>query len=56
MDCKTLSLSEAAKVLGIGIRTAYTLAREDRFPVPLLTVGGVRKVSKAQLDHYLAPR
>jgi excisionase family DNA binding protein len=56
VDCKTLSLSEAAQVLGIGIRTAYSLAREDRFPVPLLMVGGIKKVSKAQLEQYLAPR
>ncbi len=56
MDCQTLSLREAAEILGIGRRTAYSLASEGRCPVPLLTVGGVKKVSKAQLDHYLAPK
>lgn len=56
MECQTLSLVEAATVLGIGKRTAYALARDDRFPVPVLTIGGTKKVSRAQLDLFLAPK
>lgn len=36
----TISINEAAKILGIAASTAYKLVREDQFPVPTLKFGG----------------
>ena len=45
----TLSLAEAAKVLGIGVSTAYRLCSRGEFPVPVLRIGGTVKVSTKRL-------
>lgn len=39
-----VDLLTAARVLGIGRTTAYTLAREGEFPCPVVRVGGAYKV------------
>jgi Helix-turn-helix domain len=39
-----VDLLTAARVLGIGRTTAYTLAREGEFPCPLVRVGGAYRV------------
>jgi excisionase family DNA binding protein len=49
----TLSLSEAAKVLGIGVSTAYRLCSRGGFPVPVLRIGGTVKVSTKRLKQYV---
>lgn len=49
----TLSIPEAAQVLGIGRSLAYELARTDRFPVRLLKLGSRRRVSRVDLERYL---
>ena len=36
----TVSLTEAAQLLGIGRSTAYAAARNDEFPVQVIKVGG----------------
>lgn len=51
--CATLSLAEAAKVLGIHRSTAWDLYRRDEFPVPVLKIGHKLRVTKAQLTRYL---
>jgi predicted DNA-binding transcriptional regulator AlpA len=49
----TLSLPEAAKVLGIGISVAYRLCSRGEFPVPVLRIGGTVKVSTKRLKAYV---
>jgi excisionase family DNA binding protein len=49
----TLSLSEAAKVLGIGVSTAYRLCSRGEFPIPVLRIGGTVKVSTKRLKQYV---
>jgi excisionase family DNA binding protein len=48
-----LSISEAAKVLGIGVSTAYRLCSRGEFPVPVLRIGGTVKVSTKRLKQYV---
>ena len=52
-DPLTLSLSEAAKVLGIGVSTAYRLCSRGEFPIPVLRIGGTVKVSTKRLRAYV---
>jgi excisionase family DNA binding protein len=49
----TMSLAEAAKVLGIGVSTAYRLCSRGEFPVPVLRIGGTVKVSTRRLKAYV---
>lgn len=42
-------LVTAGSILGIGRTTAYVLAREDRFPIPVLKVGDRYQVPVAGL-------
>jgi excisionase family DNA binding protein len=55
LTCQTLSLTEAAEMLGVHRDTAYALAKEGRFPVPVLTVGRSKRVSRRQLEHFINP-
>jgi hypothetical protein len=43
----------AGRELGISRPTCYQLARENRFPVPVIRVGHKLMVSRAQLDALL---
>ncbi len=52
-SCQTLSLAEAAVVLGIGRSTAYRLAKQGGLPFPVLEIGPVLRVSLAHLERYL---
>ncbi|HWC35810.1 MAG TPA: DNA-binding protein [Mycobacteriales bacterium] len=45
----TTDLVTAGSVLGIGRTVAYELAREDRFPVPVLRLGRQWRVPVAPL-------
>jgi excisionase family DNA binding protein len=53
-EAAALTLAEAAEYLGIGRRTAYDLVARGEFPVPVVMVGRVRKVSRVLLERYLA--
>lgn len=48
----TMSVAEAADALGISRAYAYRLIREDRFPVPVLKIGTLHKLSRAQVEAY----
>jgi excisionase family DNA binding protein len=50
---RTVSLSEAAEVLGISRSTAYKLFKQGALPVPVLEIGAVLRVSIVHLDRYL---
>ena len=50
----TLSVPEAGRLLGIGTSLAYDLARRDEFPVRILRLGQRMRVSRVELDRYLA--
>jgi excisionase family DNA binding protein len=52
-SCATVSLSEAAKVLGIHRSTAWELYKRGEFPVPVLRLGKRLRVTKLQLQRYL---
>jgi excisionase family DNA binding protein len=49
----TLSISEAAHLLGIGVSTAYRLCARGEFPIPVLRIGGIVKVSLKRLHDYV---
>ncbi|OLZ53073.1 hypothetical protein BS329_09550 [Amycolatopsis coloradensis] len=49
----TTDLMTAARVLGVGRTTAYRLAREGTFPVPLKRVGRNYRVVVARLAEFL---
>lgn len=51
--CATVSLAEAAHVLGIHRSTAWELYKRGEFPVPVLKIGNKLRVTKAQLARYL---
>jgi excisionase family DNA binding protein len=50
---RTLSLAEAAEMLGIGRSTAYRLAQQGALPVPVLEIGPVLRVSLVHVERYL---
>jgi excisionase family DNA binding protein len=52
-ETATLSLSEAAKVLGIHRSTAWDLYKRGQFPIRVLRVGGKLLVSKVLLRNFL---
>jgi excisionase family DNA binding protein len=49
----TLSLPEAARLLGIGRTHAYTLAASGQFPVPVIRLGRIVRVPTAPLLELL---
>ena len=51
--CATLSLAEAAKVLGVHRSTAWELYKRDEFPVPVLQIGNRLRVTKHHLSQFL---
>ena len=52
-ECATLSLSDAAIILGIHRSTASQLYRRGEFPVPVLEIGHRRRVTKIHLEKFL---
>lgn len=54
LDCATLSLEEARKVLGYGATKAYDLARRNAFPGQLPRIGKEWRISRRQLAEWLA--
>ena len=53
IECATLSLPEAALILGIHRSTAWDLHKQGRFPVPVLRIGNRLRVTKASLERFL---
>lgn len=51
--CATVSLAEAARVLGIHRSTAWDLYKRGEFPVPVLQIGHRLRVAKLHLERYL---
>lgn len=51
--CATVSLSDAAHVLGIHRSTAWDLYKRGEFPVPVLQIGRGRRVAKIHLERFL---
>jgi hypothetical protein len=51
--CATVSLVEAARVLGIHRSTAWDLHKRGEFPVPVLQVGHGLRVAKIHLERFL---
>ena len=49
----TLSLAEAAEILGIHRTTAWSLQKRGEFPVPVLKIGTSLRVVKAHLQHFI---
>lgn len=52
-DARMVSLEQAAVELGIGRSTAYKLAAEGRFPLPVQTIGTCKRVSRRRLDDFI---
>ncbi|MHB8334200.1 MAG: helix-turn-helix transcriptional regulator [Acidimicrobiales bacterium] len=51
--CATMSLSDAAHVLGIHRSTAWELYKKGEFPVPVLRIGRGLRVAKIQIERFL---
>ncbi|MHB2028292.1 MAG: helix-turn-helix transcriptional regulator [Acidimicrobiales bacterium] len=51
--CATMSLSDAAHVLGIHRSTAWELYKKGEFPVPVLRIGRGLRVVKIQIERFL---
>lgn len=49
----TMSLAEAAQILGIHRTTAWSLHKRGAFPVPVLKVGSNLRVVKAHLQLFM---
>ena len=49
----TVDLLTAARVLGIGRTTAYTLVRSGRFPCAVIRVGSTYRVPTAELHRLV---
>ena len=49
----TISIESAGRLLGVSRGTAYSLARQQRFPVPVLRVGHKLRVPLAPLLRLL---
>ena len=52
-DCATVSLTEAANVLGIHRSTAWELHKRGDFPLPVLAIGHRLRVTKVHLERFL---
>ena len=49
----TISLGEAALILGVAKSTAFFLYQEGRFPVPVLRIGTRIRVVKIHIQQFL---
>lgn len=52
-DKLTISLREAADIMGIGHSTAYAAVKNDTFPVPVIRIGGRYVVPKKPFMNLL---
>jgi len=51
--CATVSLSEAARVIGIHRSTAWELHKRGEFPIPVLEIGSRLRVAKVHLEAFV---
>jgi len=51
--CTTMSLADAAQVLGIHRSTAWALYKRGELPVPVLRVGTSLRIVRAHVQEYL---
>lgn len=51
---QTLTFAEACAILDISPSTGYRLAAKGEFPIRVLQIGGSKKISRRELDAYLA--
>ncbi|GAA1232324.1 hypothetical protein GCM10009665_23230 [Kitasatospora nipponensis] len=51
-----IPLSVANELLSLGRTAGYRMAREHRYPVTVVEVGGSYRVITADLLHFLRPR
>jgi excisionase family DNA binding protein len=49
-----LSIRAAARFLGVGVSTLYSLLAEGRFPVTPVKVGNTLKLPRRRLEQWLA--
>lgn len=49
----TMTIEEAAEMLGIGRYLAYKLAREGRFPTRVLRIGKLYRVPRSDIERLL---
>lgn len=54
IESGTYTLPQAARRLGIGVRTAYDLHRRGALPVPVVQIGNQLRVRKSDLEAFLA--
>mgnify|MGYP000908402718 CR=1 FL=1 len=50
----TVTVEEAATMLGIGRNTAYEAVRQGRFPVPVVKIGKRYVIPRLPLERLLA--
>ncbi|WP_334123789.1 helix-turn-helix transcriptional regulator [Glutamicibacter sp.] len=50
---RTVSVPEAGRILGISQTKSYELAQRGEFPVRVLQIGRMKRVSISQLEAYL---
>lgn len=54
LETRTMGLEEFARVIGISKNSAYTAARLDRLPVPVIRIGRRIVVSRGAVEELLA--
>lgn len=52
-DGETLSIEDAARILGMDKSTAHRAIKAGTFPVPVHQIGGRQRVSRIQLERFL---
>jgi excisionase family DNA binding protein len=50
---RTVTVEEAARLLGIGRNTAYEAVRTGSFPSPVIKIGGRYVIPRAPLEQLL---
>ncbi len=55
MEVRTVTLAEAAAILGISYQLATAMARGDRFPCRVLKLGRIYRVPLSDLERLLDP-
>ncbi|MCX7444390.1 helix-turn-helix domain-containing protein [Corynebacterium sp. P7003] len=53
LNTPTISVREAARLLGIGESSAYTAIRNNQFPTPVIKIGGRYVIPTAPLRQLL---
>lgn len=51
--CATVSLADAARVLGVHRSTAWELHKRGEFPLPVIKVGTRLRVAKVHLETFV---